>query len=505
MAERTDQKDQNVETTPVESTSTVAQQDASQTPQTTPAAGDATTNRQILASREGMAEKSESMWTIYVRRFRKHNLGKVGLAILLILYMVALFADFIAPFDMTWTNKNKPYHPPTRVSFIYDGPNGREFRPFVFERRQVNVAFREYGVIPERSMRIITIPPTAVRPQDRVSTSAQTPAERKEELIDFAVNHYRLGRDSEVIARLSAEIDRIERDPDPDARARFRVGTTGTGRDERPLELIIAKGNKNFISFFARGTPYRFLGTFTAYRHLLTSPTGGFFLLGTDALGRDIVSRLMHGSRISLTVGILGASITFFLGLLIGGIAGYAGGVVDNVLMRLAEVVISIPGIYLLFALRAAFPPNLTSTQVYLLIVVILSGIGWAGLSRIIRGLVLSIKEEDFVMSARTMGLSSLKIIRKHILPNTLSFVIVQVTLSIPGFILGESALSVLGLGITEPQSSWGLMLSVARNYRVVNQFPWILIPGFMIFLAILAWNFFGDGIRDAVDPKSKH
>jgi peptide/nickel transport system permease protein len=483
----------------------MSQQDPSGTPETEPAAGDASTDRQILVSREGIAEKAESMWSIYVRRFRKHTLGKIGLGILLALYSVALFADFLAPFDMTWTNKQKPYHPPTRITWIYDGPDGREFRPFVYERRQVNIAFREYGVIPERSMRIVTVPPNVNRPQARVSTSAVSATERKQELIDFAVNHYRVPRDSEVVARLSAEIDRVERDPDPDARARFRVGTMGEGANERPLELIIAKGNKNFFSFFAKGAPYRFLGLFRSYRHLVTSPTGGFFLIGTDALGRDIVSRLMHGSRVSLTVGLVGATITFFFGLIIGGIAGYAGGAVDTVLMRLAEVVLSIPQLYLLFALRAAFPPNLTSTQVYLLIVVILSGIGWAGLARIIRGLVLSIKEEDFVMSARTMGLSSFKIIRKHVLPNTLSFVIVQVTLSIPGFILGESALSVLGLGITEPQSSWGLMLSVARNYRVVNQFPWILIPGFLIFLAILAWNFFGDGIRDAVDPKSKH
>jgi peptide/nickel transport system permease protein len=470
------------------------------------ASADAGAQGAILAYREGIAEKSESMWSIYVRRFRKHTLGKIGLGILLTLYIVAILADFVSPFDMTWTNKMKPYHPPTRINWIYQDAEGNSsFRPFVFERRQVNIAFREYGVIPERSMRIITIPPTAARPQDRVSTSATTAAERKQELLDFAINHFRLSPDSEIAARLSDEIDRIERDPDPDARALFRVGTTGTGSNERPLELIIAKGNKNFIGLFAKATPYRFLGLFTGYRHLVTSPTGGFFLLGTDALGRDIVSRLIHGSRISLTVGILGATITFFLGLLIGGIAGYAGGVIDNLLMRLAEVVISIPGIYLLFALRAAFPPNLSSTQVYLLIVVILSGIGWAGLARIIRGLVLSIKSEDFVMSARTMGLNSLKIIRRHVLPNTLSFVIVQVTLTIPGYILGESALSVLGLGITEPQSSWGLMLSVARNYRVVNQFPWVLIPGFLIFLAILAWNFFGDGIRDAVDPKSKH
>ncbi len=486
-----------------ESTSAVVQPDAGVTPD--PGPGDGRPDGQILASREGLAIKSESMWSIYLRRFRKHTLGKIGLIILVVMYGTALFADFLSPFDMTWTNNRKPYHPPTRITFIYRGPNGNELRPFVFERRQVSVAFREYGVIPERSMRIVTIPPTYVRPQGRISTSATTAAERKEELIRFATSHYRLSPTSEVIERLSAEIDRVERDPDPDARSLFRVGTIDAAGTERPLELIIAKGNKNFVSFFARGTPYRFLGMFQAYRHFLTSPTGGFFLLGTDALGRDIVSRLIHGSRVSLTVGILGAAITFFFGLLIGGIAGYAGGAVDNVLMRLAEVVIAIPSLYLLLALRAAFPPNLTSAQVYILIVMILSGVGWAGLARIIRGLVLSIKEEDFVMSARTMGLSNLKIIRRHVLPNTLSFVIVQVTLTIPGFILGESALSVLGLGISEPQSSWGLMLAVARNYRVVNQFPWVLIPGFLIFLAILAWNFLGDGIRDAVDPRSKH
>lgn len=459
----------------------------------------------ILASREGIAERSESMWSIYVRRFRKHTLGKVGLGILLVLYLMAVFADFLSPFDMIWTDKNKPYHPRTRIIWIYDGPDGREFRPYVQEKRQVNIAFREYGVVPERTMRLITVPPLAGRPQQRQLSTAQTAGERSQELLAFAREHYRLAPDSEALARIAAEIARVEADPDPDARREIQVDTTVVDGEERTRSLIIAKGNKNFVRFFAKATPYEFLGLFTARRHFVTSPTGGFFLMGTDRLGRDIVSRLIHGSRVSLSVGLIGAFITFVGGLTIGGLAGYFGGVIDNVLMRVSELVLSIPSLYLLFALRAAFPPTLTSVQVYLLIIVILSGIGWAGVARVIRGLVLAIKSEDYVMSAKTMGLNNLKIIRKHVLPNTFSYVIVQVTLSIPGFILGESALSLLGLGITEPQSSWGLMLSVARSTRVITDFPWVLVPGFMIFLAILAWNFFGDGIRDAVDPRSKH
>jgi len=251
-----------------------------------------------------------------------------------------------------------------------------------------------------------------------------------------------------------------------------------------------------FVHFFTRGAPYRFWGV---------AEGGTLFLLGTDQLGRDLYSRLLHGTRISLSIGLVGVAMSFVIGLVLGGLSGFYGGAVDIVIQRIIEILQSFPELYLLFALRAAFPPGLGSIQVHLLIIVILAFINWAGLARIIRGMVLSIKNEEFVLSARAMGLSDLKIVVRHILPNTMSFVIIQATVSIPGYILGESALSLLGLGISDPQSSWGLMLSAANDTRVVGSFPWLLAPGFMIFFAIMAWTFFGDGIRDAVDPRSKH
>jgi len=259
------------------------------------------------------------------------------------------------------------------------------------------------------------------------------------------------------------------------------------------------------VRFFVKGPERKVFGFIKTERYLFgTEGEGRIFLFGTDNQGRDIFSRVLYGARISLSIGIIGVSISFILGLLIGGLSGYFGGWLDTFMMRVVELIMMFPFFYLMLALRAVFPPNLSSLQVYLLIVVILSLIGWASLARIIRGMVLSIREEEYVMAARALGLSSFRIITRHILPNTFSYTITAITLSIPDYIIGESALSLLGLGIQEPYPSWGNMLSVAvGNLRILTGAPWMLIPGFFIFLTVLAFNFLGDGIRDVTDPKN--
>lgn len=261
------------------------------------------------------------------------------------------------------------------------------------------------------------------------------------------------------------------------------------------------------VYFFVRGFDYSLFYFLKTNIHFAGVKDGGYlFPLGSDSLGRDILSRLLYGAQISLSVGIIGISISLFFGMLIGGISGYYGGSIDNLIMRFSELILSIPGLYLILALRAAFPItkyNLTSAQIYLIIVVILSFIRWAGTSRIIRGMVLSIKSQEFVLAAKALGASDLRIIVRHILPNTFSYMVVAATLAIPYYILGEVALSFLGVGIQEPQASWGNMLQDAQNIQVIaGHFYWILSPGAAIFLTVLAFNFLGDGLRDALDPR---
>ena len=258
------------------------------------------------------------------------------------------------------------------------------------------------------------------------------------------------------------------------------------------------------VRFFVRGYPYRWLGIVPSTVHLfgVDSP-GRIFLFGTDSFGRDVLSRLLYGSQISLTVGLVGIAISFTLGLLLGGISGYFGGMIDSVVMRTTELLLSIPALYLIIALRAVFPIDLPSQQVYLGIVAILAFIGWAGLARVIRGLVLSIRRSEFVTAAEALGFSRIRIIARHILPNTMSFVIVAATISVPGYILGEVVLSFLGVGVQEPAASGGNMLNQARGIRALTSFPWLLyVPGTAIFLTVMAFNFLGDGLRDALDPR---
>ncbi|MGF1567001.1 MAG: ABC transporter permease [Nodosilinea sp.] len=235
-----------------------------------------------------------------------------------------------------------------------------------------------------------------------------------------------------------------------------------------------------------------------------TASPGKLNLLGTDEQARDQFSRLIHGSRISLSVGLIGIAISFPLGMLVGGLAGYFGGAVDAILMRFVEVLMTIPGIYLLVALAAVLPPGLTSTQRFLLIVLITSLIGWAGLARVIRGQVLSIKEQEFVQASRVMGGRPLYIITRHILPQTATYGIIAATLAIPGFILAEAVLSFIGLGIQQPDASWGNMLSLATNSSILVLQPWLVWPpAILIVVTSLAFNLLGDGLRDALDPRT--
>ena len=341
------------------------------------------------------------------RHLRRSPLAVAGGALLVVLYTVALFAPFLAPYAESDIDRDRFFHPPTPLRFVDE--QGQWRGPFV------------YGT--------------------------------------------RAGADQ------SYEVDRSQRYP---------------------------------LRLFPRGARYRLLGLVPTDRHLFgVDRPGRIFLLGADDTGRDVWTRLLYGSQVSLTVGLVGIAISFSLGLLLGGVSGYFGGWVDTLIMRSTELLLSIPGLYLIVALRGVFPLDLPSQQTYLAIVAILSFIGWASLARVIRGMVLSLRQAEYVLAAQAMGASSLRVIVRHILPNTLSFTIVAATVAVPGYILGEVFLSFLGVGVQPPAASWGNMLIAARSERVLTSFPWMLLaPGVAILLTVMAFNFFGDGLRDALDPR---
>jgi peptide/nickel transport system permease protein len=369
----------------------------------------------------------EHQWKSVWLAFRRSKLGVVGLVILAFLYVIVIFAEFIAPYGPDNQARELQWAPPTGIHFSDE--NGGSVRPFIY---------------PIRSY------------------------------IDDDFN-------------VRQEADRLQR---------------------------------CYLKFFAPGDEYRFLGLFRTRVHLFQfePPTsfGGthtavingqtyyarFYLMGADLSGRDVFSRICYGSRISMTIGLVGSALVLVIGLLVGGISGYVGGLVDGFLQRLCEVIMLLPGFYLLLMLRFLFPSDMSSTKVYFAVVSILALVGWPGLARVIRGMVLSIRGQDYVVAARAMGVKPLRIIARHILPNTSGYVIVSVTLSIPGYILGESALSLLGLGITEPTPSWGNMLQRAMDVIELDQHPWVLWPGAFIFLAVMGFNLMGDALRDALDPK---
>ncbi|HEX8521339.1 MAG TPA: ABC transporter permease [Tepidisphaeraceae bacterium] len=354
------------------------------------------------------------------KRFRRHRPGMIGLVILIALYLMALFAGFIAPYSYLDEERDLLWAPPTKVHFA--DANGFSMRPFIHPFR-INIDENFNTVLePDRSQRC-------------------------------------------------------------------------------------------YVRFFAKGDSYRILGVIPTRIRLFgvdpvpTASTGDryyarLYLMGADANGRDIFSRICYGARVSMTIGLLGALLVLVIGLAVGGASGFFGGWVDDVLQRLCEMVMLLPGFYLLLLLRFMFPASMDSVQVYFAVILILSLVGWAGFARVIRGMVLSIRREDYVQAARAMGLGNGRIISRHIIPNTMGYVVVATTLRIPGYILGESALSLLGLGIMEPTPSWGNMLNRAMDILELNQHPWVLWPGVFIFAAIMAFNLVGDGLRDAVDPR---
>ncbi|MGV1872252.1 ABC transporter permease [Agrobacterium rosae] len=256
------------------------------------------------------------------------------------------------------------------------------------------------------------------------------------------------------------------------------------------------------LRFFCRGDGYQFWGLFDSNVHLVCPAEGGqMYLLGTDRLGRDVLSRIIYGARISLTIGLLGVAMSFVLGIVIGGLAGYRGGVFDLIVQRIIEVLQSIPSIPLWLALAAIMPVTWSPILVYLGITLILGLLDWTGLARAVRSKLLALREEDYVLAAQLMGASTPRIIGRHLIPGFMSHLIASATLTIPGMILGETALSFLGLGLRPPITSWGILLTEARSVSVIALYPWLLLPTIPVVLVILAFNFFGDGLRDAADP----
>jgi peptide/nickel transport system permease protein len=374
------------------------------------------------------------------RQLKDNNLARRGAIILIVLYTIAICAEFVAPYSPYESQKDGSLLPPTPIHF--NNPEGVFLGPHVYPVTQGKTDLNTG----DRALKIDDKKPSPLRLFVR--------------------------GDSYQLFKLSIP----------------RLPTLGKAKPK--------KNETNDIAIFPG---------ITGDWHLFgTDGPGRINLLGTDEQGRDQFSRLVYGSRISLFIGLVGILISFPIGMLVGGLAGYFGGWTDTILMRLAEVLMTMPGLYLLVALAAILPPGISSAQRFLLIVVITSFIGWAGLARVVRGQVLSIKEREFVQAAKVLGAGPLYIIARHVLPQTATYLIVAATLAIPGFIISESVLSLIGLGIQQPDPSWGNMLSIGSNTSILTLQPWLVAPpAILIAIVVLAFNLLGDGLRDALDPRN--
>jgi peptide/nickel transport system permease protein len=357
-----------------------------------------------------------SYWKLMWWRFRKHKMALVSAVVVILLYLVAGFCEFVAPYDPEDYFAKYKEMPPTKIH-IRDA-EGRFHLPFVYK---------------------------------------------------------------------------IDRTVDPES---YRSLYTEDTTTRYPIRL------------FVHGSEYEMWGLWTTDLHLFGLPVPqdvqGLFVFGADRLGRDLFSRMCYGARISLSVGLVGVFLSLTLGIVLGGMSGYYGGMVDTAIQRVIEFIRTMPSIPLWMALSAAVPKEWPVVRVYFAITVLLSLISWTGMARVVRGRFLSMREEDFVLAARLAGSNEMRIILRHMLPSFLSYIIASLTLSIPGMILAETGLSYLGLGLRPPAISWGVLLREAQNLRSLALIPWVLLPAAAVILTVLAFNFLGDGLRDAADPYAR-
>ncbi len=357
-----------------------------------------------------------SQWQLMWWKFRKHRAAMVGGVVTLIIYVIAIFVEFLSPSSPGVIRADYTWAPPQQLHFFRQTENGMRWDPYV--------------------------------------------------------NGYKVEIDPEALRRT----------------------------------FVIDEEQIVDVGFFVRGETYEMWGLWESDLHLIGSTDAELpvYFLGADRMGRDLLSSMIYGTRVSMSIGLLGVFLSFFLGILLGGISGFYGGTVDNLIQRAIEFIRSIPTIPLWMGLAAALPTDWPPLRIYFGITIIISFIGWTGLARVVRGRFLSLRTEDFVMAARLDGASELTTIWRHMVPSFFSHIIASLTLSIPGMILAETSLSFLELGLRRPVVSWGVLLQEAQNIRSVATASWLLIPGLAVLVAVLALNFLGDGLRDAADPYNR-